>query len=389
MRALDSITVKGFRSIASIECLRLCPINVLIGANGSGKSNFLEIFSFLHAIRAGHLRNYVSRAGGADRVLHFGSKVTQELTIHVSFEDSRHEYGITLAASDTDELYPLSLYPLSEDLFFRKREKYSKPVRRGLSRSGGEAGISDPERNRRNMIGRYVREHLDRWRLHHFQDTSATSPIRKTTDLNDNHHLRPDGSNLAAFLYYLQRKHEASYDMIRRTVRLVAPFFDDFHLRPQALNEDKIRIEWLHKGSEAYFDAASLSDGSLRFIALATLLLQPVSHRPSVILLDEPELGLHPRAITALASLVKQASVETQIILSTQSPLLLDHFRPDDVLVAERMNGATELTRLDGADLDRWLQDYSLGQLWEKNELGGRPVPEGVDGGPPTLIQER
>ena len=186
MHALDSITVKGFRSIASIECLPLGPINVLIGANGSGKSNFLKIFSFLHAIRAGHLRNYVSRAGGADRVLHFGSKVTQELTIHVSFENSRHEYGITLAASDTDELYPLS-----EDLFFWKREKYSESVRRGLSRSGGEAGISDPERNRRNRIGRDVREHLDRWRLHHFQDTSATSPIRKTTDLNDNHHLRP------------------------------------------------------------------------------------------------------------------------------------------------------------------------------------------------------
>ena len=376
MRALDSITVKGFRSIASIEHQPLGPINVLIGANGSGKSNFIGALSFLHVIRAGHLQHYVIRAGGADRILHFGSKVTQELTIQVSFENRRYEYGITLAVSDTDELYPLS-----EDLFFRKSEKYPGPVRRGLSRSGGEAGISDPERNRRNRVGRYVRERLDRWRLHHFQDTSATSPIRKTADVNDNHQLRPDGSNLAAYLYYLQRKHEASYDMIRRTVRLVAPFFGDFHLRPQALNEDKIRIEWLHKGSEAYFDAASLSDGSLRFIALATLLLQPASCRPSVILLDEPELGLHPRAITALASLIKQASVETQVILSTQSPLLLDHFRPDDVLVAERVNGATELTRLDGADLERWLQDYSLGQLWEKNELGGRPVPEGVDGG--------
>ena len=132
-------------------------------------------------------------------------------------------------------------------------------------------------------------------------------------------------------------------------------------------------------GSDVYFNASSLSDGTLRFIVLATLLLQPASLRPSVILLDEPELGLHPYAITMVASLVKQASVETQIVLSTQSPLLLDHFEPDDVLVADRVAGATELHRLDVGKLERWLKDYSLGQLWRKNELGGRPSPENAD----------
>ena len=155
-----------------------------------------------------------------------------------------------------------------------------------------------------------------------------------------------------------------------------APFFDDFALAPQQLNEDKIRLEWRHKGTDAYFDASSLSDGSLRFIALATLLLQPESLRPSVILLDEPELGLHPYVITMLASLLKQAAAQTQIILATQSPFLLDHFEPEDVLVADRVNGQTQLTRLDTPSLETWLQDYSLGQLWEKNEIGGRPSPE-------------
>ena len=164
--------------------------------------------------------------------------------------------------------------------------------------------------------------------------------------------------------------------MIRRTVQLVAPFFDDFFLEPQALNEDTIRLEWRHRGSDGYFDAASLSDGTLRFIALATLLLQPIELRPSVILLDEPELGLHPAAIAILAFLINQASMETQIVVATQSPLLLDHFKPEDVLVTERVDGATQFTRLEREKLKGWLEDYSLGQLWEKNEFGGRPAPE-------------
>ena len=203
--------------------------------------------------------------------------------------------------------------------------------------------------------------------------------MKTAMDLNDNRYLRPDGSNLASFLYYLREIHGRSYAMIRRTVRLVAPFFDDFMLEPLALNEDQIRLEWRHHGSDSYFSAASLSDGSLRFIALATLLLQPKELRPSVILLDEPELGLHPSAITILASIIKQASVETQIVLATQSSLFLDHFEPLDVLVTNRVDGATQFTRLEEEKLKNLLEDYSLGQLWEKNEFGGRPVPEATD----------
>lgn len=367
--ALDSITIRGFKSIAGIEKLALGSINLVVGPNGSGKSNFIGVFSFLHAIREGHLRDYVIKAGGADKILHFGSKVTPRLEIRISFEGERNQYEIALDATEDDQLYPQS-----EKVYFWNKATYHRPYYEGLSAKGMEAGISDPKQASR--IGNYVRDHLGRWRLYHFHDTSASSPMKSTADLEDNDYLRPDGSNLAAFLYFLNAKHPESYSLIRRAVQRVAPFFDDFYLRPQKLNPGKIRLEWRHKGTEAYFAASSLSDGTLRFIGLTTLFLQPQSLRPSVILVDEPELGLHPYAITLLASLVKQAAVGTQIILSTQSPLLLDHFQPEDVLVADRVDGSTQLTRLESARLETWLERYSLGQLWEKNELGGRPAGE-------------
>ena len=219
-----------------------------------------------------------------------------------------------------------------------------------------------------------IQDHLQRWRVYHFLDTGASSPIKKHNDLHDNRFLRPDAANLAAFLYLLHEKHSSEYDLIRRTVRLVAPFLEDFRLEPLALNPDKIRLEWRHQRSDAYFDASSLSDGTLRFVALATLLLQPESLRPSVILVDEPELGLHPYAISLLAALVKQAAVKSRVILATQSPILLDHFEPEDVLVTDLVAGQTTFRRLNSDDLEVWLEDYSLGQLWEKNELGGRPA---------------
>jgi predicted ATPase len=369
--ALDYITVRGFKSIASLDKLQLKPVNILIGPNGSGKSNFIGVFAFLHAIREGQLTDYVTKAGGAEKVLHFGSKTTTELFVHLSFSNEVNQYELKLSPTGDD-----GLYPSSEVISYWDKEKYpKKPYDDNLSAraSGREAGISDPKLSR---IPGWVRARLGGWRLYHLHDTSSSSPMRKTAKVDDNEFLRPDGSNLASFLYYLREKEETSYSLIRRTIQRVAPFFDDFRLRPLRLKPDDIKLEWKHKNSDQYFDSSSLSDGTLRFIALATLFLQGKEHLPSVILVDEPELGLHPYAITMLASLIRHASTDTQVIVSTQSSLLLDHFDPDDVLVANRVGGATEITRLEPKQLSDWRDDYSLGQLWEKNEFSGRPVPE-------------
>jgi predicted ATPase len=340
--ALDFITIKGFKSIASVEKLELRPINVLIGANGSGKSNFIGVFAFLRELREGRLPQYAMVAGGAEKVLHFGSKTTREINCHLSL--GRRAYD-----------YHLIVKPTADDGLFRAHEEFGH---------SGQASAVDG-----------VYDRLDRMRFYHLHDTSSTSPMRKTAEVHDNRFLRPDAANLPAYLYYLRERRVESYRLIERAVQRVAPFFDEFRLEPLRLNPDNIKLEWRHKRSDQYFDASSLSDGTLRFIALATLFLQPEEDPPSLILVDEPELGLHPYAIEVLAALVRQASVSTQVILSTQSSLLLDHFDPQDVIVADLEDGSTRLRRLEADRLTSWLETYSLGQLWEKNELGGRPAP--------------
>ncbi|MEO8361209.1 MAG: AAA family ATPase [Vicinamibacteria bacterium] len=364
---IDTITVKGFKSIASVEKLPLKAINVIVGANGSGKSNFIGVFSFIRALREGSLRNYVAKAGGANRVLHFGSKHTRRLDIEISFEGGRNAYNVQLEPSAENGLYP------STELVYFNPGSHPKPFSEGLVPINGEAGISN---SKVSKTASWVRHYLGTWRVYHLHDTSVSSPMRLDADVADNRFLRSDGSNIAAFLHLLQSKHSASYERIQQAFQRVAPFFEEFVLKPQKLSPDTIRLEWKHQGSDAYFDVASLSDGSLRFLVLATLLLQPVSLRPSVVVVDEPELGLHPFAIRMLGSMVKEVAVETQVIVSTQSSLLIDQFDAEDIVVADRKDGGTHLSRLDPSALEGWLAEYSLGELWEKNELGGRPAIE-------------
>jgi predicted ATPase len=282
----------------------------------------------------------------------------------LSFEGGVDRYALKLSPTADDGLYP------SEEIASWRDGSYPAPYELSPRAHRREAGISNPKVE--GFAG-WVREQLGGWRLYHLNDTTSSSPMRKTARVDDNEYLRPDASNLVAFLFYLREAHAEAYGLIQRAVQLVAPFFEDFQLKPLRLKPDDIKLEWRHTGSDQYFDVSSLSDGTLRFIALATLFLQPEQLRPPVILVDEPELGLHPYAIGMLASLMRQASVKTQVIVSTQSSLLLDYFDPAEVLVADRVEGGTQIRRLDSAQLAVWQEDYSLGQLWEKNEFGGRP----------------
>jgi len=357
MLTLSRIEVEGFKSIRQLG-LDLKSLNVLIGANGAGKSNFISVFGMLRHLIEERLQSYVAQAGGADALLHFGRKQTSRLMLQLEFKPDELGYRVELEPSATDALF------FEEEICGRSQ---------GLTRTLGLGSGHTETRMRKTLNADFQRvlERLQNWRVYHFHDTSASAKVKQTQDIGDNEVLRPDASNLAAFLFLLRTKHPESYQRIVATIRLVAPFFDDFRLRPSPFNEQKLLLEWSERNSDAYFNAHALSDGTLRFICLATLLLQPTL--PSLVLIDEPELGLHPYAVQVLAGLVRSASHRTQVILSTQSVTLVNQLAPEDLVVVDRKEGASVFHRISEDDMKDWLDDYSLGELWEKNILGGRP----------------
>lgn len=190
--------------------------------------------------------------------------------------------------------------------------------------------------------------------------------------IDDNASLRGDARNLPAFLYSLQQKRPEAYRRIVAAIKLVAPFFQDFALRPDPLKPDSIQLEWVEHGSESYMNAQALSDGTLRFMCLAALLLQP--DLPSMVIIDEPELGLHPYAIVQLAAMLRSAATQTCLLVATQSVTLMNQLEPADIIVVEREEGGGSVfRRLSSEQIEAWSGDYALGELWEKNVLGGRP----------------
>jgi len=361
---LKHITIEGYKSIKSLD-IDLNPLNVLIGANGSGKTNFISAFKFLNQITEGNLNLHVNKSGGADSFLYYGQKNTNHLRITLNFGANIYDCKLIPTLND-------SFIFEMEDVGFHDRARYDTPFWRSLGSGHQETLLhSNSLTVEEKRMAKYVLTLLKSWRVYHFHDTSDTAPVKRQGDLNDNFYLRPDAANLAAYLYRLRKTHTHHYQKIRDTIQLVAPFFDDFILRPMPENENKIQLEWREKGSDYPFLAYHLSDGTLRFICLTTLLLQP--DLPSTILIDEPELGLHPYAINTLASLIKSASTRTQIIISTQSVPLVNQFNLEDLLVVNRKNQATVIERLKPEEFSSWLEDYSVGELWEKNVIGGRP----------------
>lgn len=347
--ALEKITIRGFKSIRALEAFELKGLNLLIGANGAGKSNFVDFFRFLREYLHGphRLDNFVRSNGKADAFLFNGPKATQEIFVHLVSSLHQDDLNLILRANLDGEL----------------TELWSGQENEG----GAESPLADPmDTSWESAFTSFV---------YHFHDTSTTAAMRRDQYLHEWRELKPDAGNIAAFLYRLRQTDKDRYAEIRYHVRLVAPYFDDFILKPeQSGPAQQIRLEWRQKGNSTEFQPYQFSDGTIRFICLAAALLQPTP--PDVIVIDEPELGLHPFALGVLASMLRQASDRSQIIVSTQSAPLLDAFEPEEVIVVDRENGASRFRRLEAGPLQDWLQDYSLGQLWQKNVLEGSPVNE-------------
>lgn len=358
---LNKITLEGFKSIKKMD-LELGSLNVLIGPNGAGKSNFINFFKFMNVIQNKELQLYVAQKGTAEAFLHFGSKETSEIGARLHF--SPNSYWMALVPTQDERLVFKA-----EIAFFHGDEAGYKGGTKSyaLASAGAEESLLPKRGTMRaeEHVSRYISD----WKIYHFHDTSDDAKVKKAGSIHENLRLRPQGENLAAFLYSIQDKPE--YQKIVHTIQRVAPFFHDFILQPDKNNQEQIRLRWKHKGSDAYFDANSLSDGTLRFICLTTLLLQP--QLPTVILLDEPELGLHPYAMQLLGAMLKSAATKTQIILSTQSVTLANQFEWSDIIVVEQKEGASSFRRLEQHEVEGWLEEYKMGDLWEKNLIGGTP----------------
>ncbi len=363
-KPIDRLTINGFKSIRRLERFKLESLNVLIGANGAGKSNFVSYFRMLGEMVEGRLQHWTRQQGSADRIVSFGVKETNKLKSFIEF--GRNGYQFVLEPT-VESGFSFA----SEQIFFNG---YYGKKWIFLGSGHSEAKLKEQFRSsERGSESDYCYSSISNWKVFHFHDTSDTAGVKRLGSIHDNDYLRQDASNLAAFLYRLANESPEVYQRIRKIVTLAIPFFDDFVLQPRKLptEEEQIRLLWRQKDSDYALWPSQLSDGSIRFICLVTALMQP--DPPSTIIIDEPELGLHPYAITLLGSLLRSASKRMQVIVSTQSVPLVNEFAIEDLIIVEREQNATVFKRHTGEEFKTWLDEYSIGELWEKNILGGRP----------------
>jgi predicted ATPase len=362
--SLDKLTIKGFKSIKELNDFELKSLNVVVGANGAGKSNLISFFRLLRSLIDGNLNRFVRDNGGASDLLFNGRKTTDSMFFKTRFGARGFRFSLVPTPSDGCAIEDEARYY-----------------------SGGYTGwwnLGDSEDGKSKLVAEVLDKKSDAsysipvynsissWQIYHFHDTSKTAAMRHYEIVQDNKILREDASNIGAFLLKLKTEHANEYKAILNAIRLVTPFFDDFILESRKSGQkEEVNISWRQKDSDYPMQPYHLSDGSIRFICLATALLQP--NPPSTIIIDEPELGLHPAAIVILGELIQQASVRTQVIVATQSPALIDQFAVDDIIVVNRKDGASTFERLNEDDFSEWLESYSVGELWTKNVIAGGP----------------
>lgn len=368
---LKKINISGFKSIDNKRNnalkLDLADINIIIGPNGAGKSNLISFFKMLNNMMTGALQTYIGQNGSAEYFFHFGSKKTPIIRADLEFINQKNK-----------DVYSFSLVKAVQDSLIFSTEAITWNDRKIELASGQKESYLTSE-NVSYSSEKIVKMILSNCRAFQFHDTSSTSHIRNTVRIDNNRRIMSDGGNIAAYLYMLKNKsdlYRKYYNRIIEKIRLVIPQFNDFILEPSALNDNYIKLQWCEKDELDYIlGSDQLSDGSIRFIALASLFLQPPDMLPNVIIIDEPELGLHPQAIDILASMIKTAAQHSQIIVATQSERLIDSFAPEQIIVAQYNNQkkCSEFKKLNSEELTDWLKDYSLSELWDKNVLGGQP----------------
>lgn len=362
---IERIEIYNYKSIREAR-IDLKGLNILIGQNGAGKSNFISFFELTRHLLDQRLGSYMLEHGGIDSMLYRGRKESDSVSALIDFANT-NAFTFKLKPTTGSKAY----IEYTKD-YFNNSGDFEKQYQEKWHLHNWDSNVEESAilRNPEWRAG-YIRAFLGSFTVYHFHDTSLSSPMRRPSRVGDNEFLRHDGSNIAAFLYKLKTSDEKTFNLIEGIIRSIAPYFQGFKLVPNKNMDGYISLEWEEKDSDMYLDATNFSDGTLRFIALATLLLQP--NPPQTIIIDEPELGLHPAAMVKLASMLKSVSSKTQIVIATQSVELINNFSIEDLIIVGRKDNQSVFHRLNETDFSHWLEEYSVGELWEKNIIGGRP----------------
>ncbi|MFN7617795.1 MAG: AAA family ATPase, partial [Pseudanabaena sp.] len=372
---LKHISIKGFKSIKELD-LDLSPINVLIGANGSGKSNFISFFKLLNRMMQspGQLQFFVGQEGGASSFLFDGAAVTPQIEVELNFKlknldfeliqnldfelnslNLDYTFRLDYAVTDTfvfgREAYAYLDYHQASIFDFFSEEDFPKSKFNKYWISLDETGYKESiliNTSKNKTIKEKISSAIKNIAAYQFHDTSQTSRFKQRWDIDDNQFLKEDAGNLAPFLLRIRENEPRYYQRILETIRQIVPFFADFMFAPM---RNTVLLQWQEIGSDLVFSPHQASDGTLRAMALVTLLLQPPDSLPNILILDEPELGLHPYAINIIGGLINSVANRCQVILATQSPLLVDCFEPEEIIVVERNDRESYFKRLDSSSL--------------------------------------
>lgn len=366
--SLERVVIKGYKSVAHCD-LSLGDLNILIGPNGAGKSNFISAFTFLGALVKNSLQLKIAEMGGPQMILYRG-KDSISRSLEMEFDFGLNGYRFSLIPTQTNTfVFEKEAFGFHNPIE-KPEQSYFEDIK---SEIGGYLETKLMQGTKKGM-DKYVRPVLssEKWKVFHFHDTSRTALMKGNSAVTDNVSLHSDAGNIASFLLRLKNQFPTQYRDIVVEIRDIFPLFEDFVLEPD--ENGFVLLRWKQKGIEATFNPHQLSDGTIRFICLATLLLQPVGLAPTTIIIDEPELGLHPKAISFLGELLENRKKFFQIIVSTQSPELLKNVSPEDIVVVEQKDQGSSFRRLDPDSFKGWLEkDFSLSELWDMNILGGRP----------------
>ena len=392
---ITHLHLESFKSFKSLD-FELKPLNVVIGPNGSGKTNFLDFFRFLSEAMSNHLADAIYNRGGLWRLSFGGSRdpLTFRLGLLMRTEEDPEDPDLRIDLSYTCEIRPYdNQYEIFAERFggSQRSRKHGdkdwdkalldKMAREGLPKLSADATplVSYPElalSSRRAAVDGFADVFVQDTRNIQWVSNSLMGPDavgRRPSYTRSDSLLLPDGDNLSSVLHFLSNdpQHRETRERLLDVLRIAYPDFEDLSFRAPA--QGQVILSWKDKRLKDAFDANFLSDGLLRFLSLLVVLLNP--RPPSLILIDEPEVGLHPSLIGLIGELLVDASTRTQLIVATHSPQLLNELQKEHICVVETdKEGASTITRAsEKPDIDAWLKNFTLGETWLQGNLGGKP----------------